>query len=102
MTAHQDVRFGPFPRNGKEIPLAAIFQDFIWGRGSFDCKLQLIAILQAFEEMLQSGLKPKRTWYAAFGCDEEVNGGTRGANLIDSHLGKWDCTSPLYWMREGL
>ncbi|MDD4574500.1 MAG: M20/M25/M40 family metallo-hydrolase, partial [Sphaerochaeta sp.] len=28
------------------------------------------------------GRKPKRTWYAAFGCDEEVNGGDKGATLI--------------------
>ncbi len=82
LTAHQDV----VPANAEEWthpPFAQTLADgYVWGRGSFDCKLQLIAILEAFEQLLQGDKKPKRTWYAAFGCDEEVNGGGKGATLI--------------------
>ncbi|NBK21342.1 MAG: M20/M25/M40 family metallo-hydrolase [Spirochaetia bacterium] len=82
LTAHQDV-VSANEEEWTHPPFAKTLQDgYVWGRGSFDCKLQLIAILQAFEHLLQEGKKPKRTWYAAFGCDEEVNGGTRGATLI--------------------
>ncbi len=82
LTAHQDV----VSANDEEWthpPFARTLEDgYVWGRGSFDCKLQLIAILEAFELLLQEGKKPKRTWYAAFGCDEEVNGGIEGATRI--------------------
>jgi carboxypeptidase PM20D1 len=82
LTAHQDV----VPANAEEWEHAPFGKDldptYVWGRGSFDCKLQLVAILQAFEEMLEKGARPRRTWYAAFGCDEEVNGGELGAARI--------------------
>lgn len=82
LTAHQDV-VSAQPSQWKHDPFKGEeAEGYIWGRGSFDCKLQLIAILQAFEEMLNCGTKPQRTWYAAFGCDEEVNGGESGATLI--------------------
>ena len=82
LTAHQDV----VPAIDDEWihpPFSGVLDGgYVWGRGSFDCKLQLISILEAFEQLLQEGKRPKRTWYAAFGCDEEVNGGTKGATLI--------------------
>lgn len=82
LTAHQDVVFAN-EQEWTHPPFAKTREDgYVWGRGSFDCKLQLIAILEAFEQLLQQGKKPKRTWYAAFGCDEEVNGGNKGAALI--------------------
>lgn len=82
LTAHQDV-VSANEDEWTHPPFAHTLEDgYVWGRGSFDCKLQLIAILEAFEQLLQSDRKPKRTWYAAFGCDEEVNGGDRGATLI--------------------
>jgi carboxypeptidase PM20D1 len=88
LTAHQDV-VSALPAEWKHDPFKGIDSEgYIWGRGSFDCKLQLIAILQAFEEMLSSGTKPQRTWYAAFGCDEEVNGGEKGATLIARQFGR--------------
>ncbi|MDY0290388.1 MAG: M20/M25/M40 family metallo-hydrolase [Sphaerochaeta sp.] len=82
LTAHQDVVFAN-EEEWSHPPFAKTLEGgYVWGRGSFDCKLQLIAILEAFEQLLQEGKKPKRTWYAAFGCDEEVNGGDKGATLI--------------------
>lgn len=82
LTAHQDV-VSATEEEWTHPPFAKTLEEgYVWGRGSFDCKLQLIAILEAFEQLLQEGKKPKRTWYAAFGCDEEVNGGEQGALLI--------------------
>jgi carboxypeptidase PM20D1 len=82
LTAHQDVVFAN-EEEWTHPPFAKTLEGgYVWGRGSFDCKLQLIAILEAFEQLLQQNKRPRRTWYAAFGCDEEVNGGTKGATLI--------------------
>jgi carboxypeptidase PM20D1 len=82
LTAHQDVVSARTEQWTHEPFGGETNEGYVWGRGSFDCKLQLIAILQAFEEMLTLGITPSRTWYAAFGCDEEVNGGNSGASLI--------------------
>ncbi|AEV29890.1 acetylornithine deacetylase/succinyldiaminopimelate desuccinylase-like deacylase [Sphaerochaeta pleomorpha str. Grapes] len=100
LTAHQDV-VSAQPSQWKHDPFKGDeAEGFIWGRGSFDCKLQLIAILQAFEEMVSSGIKPQRTWYAAFGCDEEVNGGEAGATLIARQFERMGLTFSLI-MDEG-
>lgn len=59
----------------------------VWGRGTLDIKIQVIAILEAVENLLKKGFTPKRDIYLAFGHDEEV-GGKRGgaeiANLLES------------------
>ena len=56
-------------------PLSGEIRDgFIWGRGSWDDKGNLLAILEAVESLVVSGFKPRRTIYLAFGHDEE-NGG---------------------------
>ncbi len=82
LTAHQDV-VSANDEEWSHPPFAKTLEEgYVWGRGSFDCKLQLITILEAFELLLQENKKPKRTWYVAFGCDEEVNGGNKGASLI--------------------
>ncbi len=47
---------------------------FIWGRGSSDCKNQLIAIMESMELFIDAGFKPKRTIVLSFGFDEEVSG----------------------------
>ncbi len=56
---------------------------FIWGRGSFDDKSSVIAILETFERILRKGTLPQRTWYIALGNDEEVRGSS-GAVSISS------------------
>lgn len=53
----------------------------MWGRGSSDCKNNLIGVLSALESLLEQGWKPSRTVIAAFGFDEEI-GGHRGATAI--------------------
>ncbi|MBL7847047.1 MAG: M20 family peptidase [Cyclobacteriaceae bacterium] len=57
----------------------------IYGRGTMDDKVSVLAILEAVEASLQAGLKPKRTLYLAFGHDEEI-GGDRGAASLAKYL----------------
>ncbi|KAJ9111397.1 hypothetical protein QFC19_001166 [Naganishia cerealis] len=64
-----------------------IEEEWIYGRGTSDCKNNVIGILTALEYMLRNGWNPTRTIIAAFGMDEEV-GGERGATTINDFLGK--------------
>ena len=52
----------------------AIEEGFIWGRGSLDIKCQLIAIMEAVENLLAAGFTPERTVYISSAHDEEVLG----------------------------
>ncbi|KAI9743933.1 MAG: hypothetical protein M1818_002667 [Claussenomyces sp. TS43310] len=58
---------------------------FVWGRGSSDCKNDMIGVLEAFEVLLEKGFTPKRTMLTGFGFDEEISG-WRGAQHIAHHL----------------
>ncbi|MCV2885869.1 M20 family peptidase [Aestuariibacter sp. AA17] len=58
-----------------------VTHDAIWGRGAMDDKVTVLALLEAMEQLLAEGLRPKRTIYFAFGHDEEI-GGEQGAKLI--------------------
>ena len=51
---------------------------FVWGRGAWDNKSNLMSQFEAIELLLQAGFKPKQTIYLLLGADEEVNG-SRGA-----------------------
>lgn len=87
LIAHQDVvpvqsdkswQYGPFD--------GTVAEGYIWGRGSFDCKLQLASALSSVEIMLEKGIKPRRTIYLAFGYNEEVMGDA--AHLVAAHFKK--------------
>lgn len=54
---------------------------FVWGRGTLDDKLSVIALLEAAESLLAEGQQPRRTLLLAFGHDEEI-GGREGAAAI--------------------
>jgi carboxypeptidase PM20D1 len=54
---------------------------YIWGRGTMDDKGSVLAILEAAENLLASGFEPQRTFYLAFGHDEEVGGNNGAANI---------------------
>ena len=54
---------------------------FVWGRGSLDDKVGVLAILEAVEQRLGQGFVPTRSIYLAFGHDEEI-GGSQGAAAI--------------------
>jgi len=49
----------------------------VWGRGTVDTKGNLFCIMQAVEELIESGFTPPRDVYIASSCTEELNG--RGA-----------------------
>lgn len=77
LMAHQDV----VPVNiGTEndwtgAPFAGeIIDGFIYGRGTIDCKGNLVGIMEGVEALAKSGFTPKRTVYLLFGHDEEVSG----------------------------
>jgi carboxypeptidase PM20D1 len=58
---------------------------YIWGRGALDDKSQMISILEAVEMLLSEGYQPERTFYFAFGHDEELYG-KNGAMVIAAAL----------------
>ncbi|MBX3611418.1 MAG: M20 family peptidase [Hydrogenophaga sp.] len=82
--AHQDVvPIAPGTEgNWAAPPFDGVVRDgFVWGRGSWDDKGNLIAQLEAVEQLLGQGFQPRRTLYLVFGHDEEV-GGIHGAKAI--------------------
>ncbi|MBB5052069.1 acetylornithine deacetylase/succinyl-diaminopimelate desuccinylase-like protein [Afipia massiliensis] len=88
LLAHQDVvPIAPGTEGNWQVPpFDGVVRDgFIWGRGSWDDKGNLFAILEAAEQLIKEGFRPKRTIYFAFGQDEEVSG-QRGAKQIAALL----------------
>jgi carboxypeptidase PM20D1 len=66
----------------KQPPFSgAVHDGFVWGRGAWDDKGNLIAQLEALERLAADGFKPRRTVYLVAGHDEEL-GGLRGARPI--------------------
>jgi len=62
---------------------------YIWGRGALDVKCGVIGIMAAVEILAESGFRPERTVYLAFGHDEEV-GGDDGNGVIAETLAQRD------------
>lgn len=82
--AHQDVvpvledtrdMWSVDPFEGK------IIDGVLWGRGTIDDKINLLAQLEAIDFLLEEGFTPERDLYFAFGHDEEI-GGEEGAAQI--------------------
>lgn len=73
---------------------------FVWGRGTLDDKVTVIAILEAIERLLSQGYRPARTVYLAFGHDEEV-GGRQGAQAIAQLYRERKLPSPALVLDEG-
>ena len=88
LMAHQDV-VPVAPGTEKDWSVDAfsgeVKDGFIWGRGAWDDKANLMAQLEAVEMLVAAGYQPERTVYLAFGADEEV-GGYRGAARIAALL----------------
>ena len=84
LMAHQDVvPIAPgTEKDWLHEPFSGDIADgFVWGRGAWDDKSNLLAVLEAVEKLASAGARPKRTIYIASGHDEEV-GGPRGATAI--------------------
>lgn len=88
LMAHQDV-VPVAPGTEKDWSVDAfsgqVKDGFVWGRGAWDDKGNLMAQMEAVEMLVASGYKPERTVYLAYGADEEV-AGLRGAARIAALL----------------
>ncbi|WP_427912174.1 M20 family peptidase [Ramlibacter sp. MMS24-I3-19] len=63
-------------------PFDGVVKDgYVWGRGAWDDKGNLVAQLEAVEMLLASGFQPRQTVYIVSGADEEV-AGLRGAAQV--------------------
>ncbi|MEQ9300645.1 MAG: M20 family peptidase [Cyclobacteriaceae bacterium] len=71
----------------------------IYGRGTMDDKISLMAILESVERHLAAGVVPKQTIYLAFGHDEEI-GGEHGAKVIAEKLAS-EGVKPSFVLDEG-
>jgi len=81
LMAHQDVvPVAPGTEGDwQQPPFSGEQKDgFVWGRGSWDDKGNLMSIFEAVEMLVASGFQPRQTIYLVFGHDEEI-GGERGA-----------------------
>ncbi|EHR71111.1 acetylornithine deacetylase/succinyldiaminopimelate desuccinylase-like deacylase [Burkholderiales bacterium JOSHI_001] len=81
LMAHQDVvSISPGTESlWQAEPFAGTIRDgYVWGRGAWDDKSNLITQLEAVERLIANGFQPTRSIYLVFGADEEV-GGERGA-----------------------
>lgn len=58
-----------------------IDEEFIWGRGTLDDKMNALGMLEAIQLLLEEGYQPERSIFLAYGHDEEV-GGKYGAQAI--------------------
>ncbi len=88
LMAHQDVvAVSPGTEKDWQVPpFDGIVKDgYVWGRGAWDDKGNLFAIMEAVEALAAAGFRPRQTVFLAFGHDEEVSG-QRGAKAIASLL----------------
>ncbi|MDM0111050.1 M20 family peptidase [Variovorax sp. J22R133] len=84
LMAHQDVvPIAPGTEaEWKVEPFSGVIKDgYVWGRGAWDNKGNLLSQMEAVEMLVGSGFKPKQTIYLISGDDEEVLG-KRGAGAI--------------------
>lgn len=88
LMAHQDTVPVPDETIGAWIypPWSGAYDGkYIWGRGSSDCKNQLIATLETIELLLEANFEPKRTILLSYGFDEECSG-KQGASALSAHI----------------
>jgi len=71
---------------------------YIWGRGTVDDKISVIAILEATERLLQDGFVPPQPILLVFGHDEEAGG--RGAATVAKLL-QQQGVKPAFVLDEG-
>ena len=103
LMAHQDVV--PIEEATKTMwsvdPFAGEVKDnFIWGRGTADDKVNLMSIMEVAEKLLTENYQPQRTIYFAFGHDEEL-GGT-GAQAIVNLLKSRNVTAEMVLDEGGI
>lgn len=105
LTGHLDVVPVPHETLDKwtHPPFGGVFDgEYLWGRGSSDCKNVVIGILEAVERLLCQGFKPQRTLIIGFGFDEETSGHRGASNIAKNLLEKWGPKSIYMMVDEGL
>ena len=86
LSAHQDVVPSGDVTEWSHPPFGGDVEDGrVWGRGAIDYKIGVCGMLEAVEQLLCSGFRPRRALLLAFGHDEEI-GGSAGAEAITRHL----------------
>ena len=86
LLAHQDVVPVSAMAEWQHPPFDGVVDEqFIWGRGTLDDKVSVMAILEAVEAMLAEGRQPACDVWLAFGHDEET-GGAQGAARMAAWL----------------
>jgi len=85
IASHFDVV--PATNESWEVPpFEGRIQDgYFWGRGTLDVKNGVMGSLEALKFLLKQGHKPQRSFFLAFGHDEEVQG-IDGAKQIAAYL----------------
>ena len=69
----------------QQEPFSGVVKDgVIWGRGTIDDKVSVLALMESMELYLAQGHQPKRSIYFAFGHDEEAGGD--GAKAIADYF----------------
>jgi len=80
---------GDFSAWSREPFSGEIFEEngekYIFGRGAIDDKQAVLAIMETLDRLIKNGNQPKRSFYVAFGHDEEVSG-NQGAGKISKEL----------------
>lgn len=104
LMAHQDVV--PVPaatvKQWTHPPFSGYYDGkFVWGRGSSDCKNQLVGILEAVEALIDAGFAPKRTLILSFGFDEEISGRDGAGHLAPFLLKRYGHNSIAVIVDEG-
>lgn len=88
LASHLDV-VPADPSQWEASPFAAdIIDDFIYARGTIDDKHGVMATLEALEFLLSNGFQPRRSFYLAFGHDEEVSGLEGAHNIAQTLKGR--------------
>ncbi|WP_231691257.1 M20/M25/M40 family metallo-hydrolase [Aureliella helgolandensis] len=57
--------------------------EFIWGRGTIDCKHGVMGILEAVSQLVDEGFQPDRTVFIALGHDEELGGASGNKKIAE-------------------
>jgi len=104
LMAHQDV-VPVVPGTEQEWTHDAYSGDvadgYVWGRGTLDDKVVIMAIFEAVEILLQQGFTPRRTILLLLGQDEEV-GGQEGVHTVSEMLRARGTTEVALVLDEGL
>ena len=104
LTSHLDVVPAVRSKWSSEPFEAVIKEDgYIYARGTMDAKHLTIGILETTEFLLKNNFRPQRTYYMAFGHDEEVlglEGAQDIARILEERTRKYDKME--YIIDEGL